>query len=160
MKSDRETCCKHTSNDLKNCQKTTRSYPDYAPKQVRDQSKLDNSSMLFRHQEGRKINFYAGNTRYLEMTRKIAQKGGSKAMHDLALSEEFSFEVQVQSLFQDQTVSWIRIVNGIDKFVREAMPIQEEEKGSEKPAAKARPILKPSSIKSCGLCSYWSQKMG
>ena len=32
-----------------------------------------------------------------------------------------SIEVQVQSLFQDQTVSWIRIVNEIDKFVREAM---------------------------------------
>ena len=58
----------------------------------------------------------------------------------------YSIEVQVQSLFQDRTVSWIRIVNGIDKFVREAMPIQEEEKASEKPAAKARPILKPSSI--------------
>ena len=36
-------------------------------------------------------------------------------------------------------------MNGIDKFVREAMPIQEEEKASGKPAAKARPILKPSS---------------
>ena len=57
-----------------------------------------------------------------------------------------SIEVQFQSLFQDQTVSWIRIVNGIDKFVREAMPIQEEEKASGKPAAKARPLLKsPSS---------------
>ena len=44
-------------------------------------------------------------------------------------------EFQVQSLFQDQTVSWIRTVNGIDKFVREAMPIQEEEKASGKPAA-------------------------
>ena len=36
-------------------------------------------------------------------------------------------------------------MNGIDKFVREAMPIQEEEKASVKRAAKARPILKPSS---------------
>ena len=57
----------------------------------------------------------------------------------------YSIEVQVKSLFQDQTVSWIRIVNGIDKFVREAMPIHEEENASGKPAAKARPILKPSS---------------
>ena len=56
-----------------------------------------------------------------------------------------SIEVQVQSLFKDQTESWIRIVNGIDEFVREGMPIQEEETASEKPAAKARPILKPSS---------------
>ena len=48
----------------------------------------------------------------------------------------YSVEVQVQSLFQDQTVSWIRIVNGIDKFVREAMPIQEEEKPSVNPLQK------------------------
>ena len=33
LKSERETCCKNTSNDLRNCQKT-RSYPDFAPKQV------------------------------------------------------------------------------------------------------------------------------
>ena len=37
--------------------------------------------------------------------------------------ERYSIEVQVQSLFQDQTVSRIRIVTGIDKFVRDAMPI-------------------------------------
>ena len=60
----------------------------------------------------------------------------------------------LQSLFQDRTVSWIRIVNGIDKFVREAMPIQEEEKASVKPAAKAGPILKPSSTSGVGLYSY------
>ena len=54
-------------------------------------------------------------------------------------------EVQVQSLFQDQTESWIRIVNGIDKLVREAMPKQEDGKASGKPSAKARPRLKPSS---------------
>ena len=62
----------------------------------------------------------------------------------------YSVEVQVQSLFQDQTVSWIRIVNGIGKFVREAMPIQKEEKASGKPAAKARPIFKPSSTSGWG----------
>ena len=37
-------------------------------------------------------------------------------------------------------------MNGIDKNVREAMPIQEEENASVKRAAKARPILKPSSM--------------
>ena len=57
----------------------------------------------------------------------------------------YSIEVQVQSVFRDQTVSWIKIVNGIDKFLREVMPIQEEEKASGKPAAQARPILEPSS---------------
>ena len=57
----------------------------------------------------------------------------------------YSIEVQVQSWFKDKTESWMRIVNGIDKFVREAMPIQEEEKASGKPAAEATPILQPSS---------------
>ena len=57
----------------------------------------------------------------------------------------YNIEVQVQSLFKDRTESWIRIVNGIDKFVREAMSIQEEVKASWQPAAKARPTLKPSS---------------
>ena len=37
------------------------------------------------------------------------------------------------------------MVNGIDKFVREALPIQEEDNASGKPAARTRPILKPSS---------------
>ena len=57
----------------------------------------------------------------------------------------YSVEVEIPSLFEDQTTSWIRIVSGVEKYVREAMPIQEEETASGKPAAKARPILKPSS---------------
>ena len=57
----------------------------------------------------------------------------------------YSVEVKVPSLFKNQTTSWIRIVNGVEKYVREAIPIQEEERASGKPAAKARPILKPSS---------------
>ena len=36
-------------------------------------------------------------------------------------------------------------MNGVEKYVREAMPIQEEKRASGKPAAKARPRLKPSS---------------
>ena len=51
----------------------------------------------------------------------------------------YSVEVQVQSLLQDQTVSWTRIVKGIDKFVREAMPIQEQE---QERASVKRPIPK------------------
>ena len=51
-------------------------------------------------------------------------------------------------------------MNGIDKFVREAMPIQEEEKASGKPAAKARPILKPSSISNVNSIPIdWTEKM-
>ena len=57
----------------------------------------------------------------------------------------YNVEVKVASLFEDQTTSSIRIVTGVEKYVREAMPIQEEERALVKPAAKARPILKPSS---------------
>ena len=57
----------------------------------------------------------------------------------------YSVEVKVPSLFEDKTTSWIRIVNGVENDVREAMPIQEEERASVKPAAKSKPILKPSS---------------
>ena len=57
----------------------------------------------------------------------------------------YSVEVKVPSLFEDQTNSWIKIVSGVEKYVREAMPIQEEEEASVRPAAKAKPILKPAS---------------
>ena len=60
--------------------------------------------------------------------------------------EQYSVEVQVPSLFQDDTVSWVRIVNGVGRYVTESMPTaKEEDKASVKPAAKARPILRPSS---------------
>ena len=99
--------------------------------------KLNNSSMLL-------INLYAVNFRCLEI--KNVRFGSVSVIKVCNHNGRYSIEVQAQSLFQDQTISWIRIVNGIDKCVREAMPIQEEDKASGKPATKARPILKPSSI--------------
>ena len=57
----------------------------------------------------------------------------------------YSVEVKFPFLFEDQTTSGIRIVSGVEKYVRETMPIQEEERASGRPAAKARPMLKPSS---------------
>ena len=71
----------------------------------------------------------------------------------------YSIEVQVQSLFQDQTVSWIRSVNSIDKFVREAMPIQEEQKASAKPRCKSETNIKTVINKRCDLDSCWEEKM-
>ena len=50
-------------------------------------------------------------------------------------------------------------MNGIDKFVRETMPIQEEENATEKPAAKARPTLKPSSISDVDFLPIGQKKM-
>ena len=58
--------------------------------------------------------------------------------------DRYSIEVLVQSLFQDRTASWVRIVNGSDKYVTESMPTKEEEDiTSGKPIAKARPRQKP-----------------
>ena len=68
---------------------------------------------------------------------------GNKSLQQIR--KNTCIEVQVQSLFKFQTESWIRIVNGVEKYVRESMRIQEEERASGKPAAKARPILMPSS---------------
>ena len=56
-----------------------------------------------------------------------------------------SVQVKVPPLFEEQTTSWIKIVSGVEKYVREAMPIQEGEEASGRPAAKAKPILQPAS---------------
>ena len=60
---------------------------------------------------------------------------------------------------QDQTVSWIRIVNGIDKFVREAMPIQEEEKASGKTCCKSKTDTEAVINKWLGCYSYGTETM-
>ena len=55
-----------------------------------------------------------------------------------------SIEVQIPSLFEDNTASWVRIVTGVDKYVTESMLTKKEEDiASEKPVAKARPRQKP-----------------
>ena len=35
--------------------------------------------------------------------------------------DQYTNEVLVKSLFQDRTASWVRIVNGVDKYVTESM---------------------------------------
>ena len=56
-------------------------------------------------------------------------------------------EVIIESLFRDRTVCWVRIVNGIDKYVTETSEITSlesfEHRVTGKPVAKARPQLKP-----------------
>ena len=50
--------------------------------------------------------------------------------------DQYTIEILVQSLFQDRTASWVRIVNGVDKYVTESMLTKEEEDiASEKPTA-------------------------
>ena len=50
-------------------------------------------------------------------------------------------------------------MSGVDKFVREAMPIQEEEKALGKRAAKARPTLKTVIKEWLGLDSHGTETM-
>ena len=50
--------------------------------------------------------------------------------------EQYSVEVQVSSLFQDDTCSWVTIVNGVDRYVTESMlTAKEKDIASEKPIA-------------------------
>ena len=66
----------------------------------------------------------------------------------------YSIEVQVQSLFHDQTVSWIRFVNRIDKFVREAMPIEGGRESFGETRCKSETNIKTVINKWLGLLSY------
>ena len=97
-----------------------------SPRGKRKQSLCRKNSML-RDQEGNRIKgWIQNNVRFGPVSDiKVCNHCG-----------RYSIEVQVQSLFQDQTVSCIPSVNGIDKVVREAIPIQEEEKVSGNPLQK------------------------
>ena len=90
--------------------------------------------MLFRHREETEINLHDENIRCLEIKKELVSKGGSK-VKVCNHNGRYSIEVQVQSLFQDQHASWVRNVNGNDKFVREVISIQEEKKASDKSTA-------------------------
>ena len=53
--------------------------------------------------------------------------------------DRYSIEVQIPSLFEDNTVSWVRIVNGVDKYATESMLTKkEEDTGSGAPIAKSK----------------------
>ena len=58
--------------------------------------------------------------------------------------DRYNIEVQIPSLLQDHTVSWVRTVNGVDKYVTESVPTaKEEDTAAGKPIAKTRPRQKP-----------------
>ena len=59
--------------------------------------------------------------------------------------DRYGIEILVESLFHDRTASWVRLVNGIQKYVTEATEtIEDEEHGAGgRLVAKARPRLKP-----------------
>ena len=147
--------------------KIVRSYPGCAPKQVSDLSKLDNSSMLLRHQEEKNIHVYAEKIHCFEVKKEFEKKGWIQSnvrfgpVSDIKVCNQhgrYSIEVQVQSLFQDQTVSWIRIVKGIDKFVRcNADPRGRESFGETR--CKSETKIKTVINKWLGLYSDWTETM-
>ena len=59
----------------------------------------------------------------------------------------YGVEIMIESLFRDRTVSWVRIVNGINKYVTETseeIPVASVgERSTGKPVAKARPRPTP-----------------
>ena len=61
-------------------------------------------------------------------------------IHVFHHEDRYSIEIQVQSLFQDGTSSWVRIVNGVEKYVTETTETieDEEHRASGKPIAKSK----------------------
>ena len=63
------------------------------------------------------------------------------------------YEIMIESFFRDRTVSWVRIVNGINKYVTETseeIPTASvENRGTGKLVAKAKPRPKPTSTLLC-----------
>ena len=59
----------------------------------------------------------------------------------------YGVEIMIESLFRDRTVLWVRIVNGINKYVTETseeIPVASvDNRGTGKPVAKAKPRPKP-----------------
>ena len=116
-------------------------------------SNEDNTSILFKQKKENKCNNYAENTRCFAMKRGTLVRGWIRkdtrigpVLNILVCyrDDRYSIEVQVPSLFHDDTVSWVRIVNVIDGYVTESMPsAREEDTALGKPIAKARPRQKP-----------------
>ena len=101
MKSDSETCCKNTSNDLELSEDQTlfRLCSEAGLRLV----EVGQFFYALPSPRGKQINLYAENIRCLEIKKELVQKDGSKAMHDLDQSrtkvcnkhERYSIEVQV-----------------------------------------------------------------
>ena len=78
------------------------------------------------------------------------------------LQERYGVEIMIESLFRGRTVSWVRIVNGINKYVTETSeetPVASvENRGTLKLVAKARPRPKPTSTLSPVSILFYERK--
>ena len=142
----------HLSGNSSNCQ-NTRNYSNNVLIRVWSLSKKDKSSILLRQKMDNRCNIYAENTRCLEMKKETLLKGCilkntrigpvlniKVCYHD----DQYSIEVQIPSLFEDNTFSWVRIMNCVDTYVTEsALTKKEEDTALVNPIATARPRQKP-----------------
>ena len=73
----------------------------------------------------------------------------------------YSVEIMIEPLFRDRTVSWVRIVNGINKYVTETseeIPVASvENRGTGKLVAKGKPGPKPILTVSCVYSLSWTK---
>ena len=146
MHSSGETYGKNTSKKSSNCHKT-RSYPNFILMWYWGFSNENNTCISLKQKKNNRCNSYVKSTRCLAMKRWLEKRGWirSKARIGPVLNikicyphEQHSVEVQVPSLCWVNTVSWVRSVNGVDRYVTESMPTAKEENtASGKPIAKA-----------------------
>ena len=62
--------------------------------------------------------------------------------------DRYGIEIQIQSLFRDRTASWVRIVNGIEKYATETTEtiVDEEHGASGRSVAKLKPAVTLTSV--------------
>ena len=66
-------------------------------------------------------------TRARGWIRRNTKIGPVLNIHVCHHEDRYSIENQVRSLFQDRTASWVRIVNGVEKYVTETTETSEDE---------------------------------
>ena len=70
--------------------------------------------------------------------RKNTKVGPVLNIHVCHHEDRYSIEMQVRSLFQDRTASWVRIVNGVEKYVNETTEHISDEESFRVAAARTR----------------------
>ena len=120
----RETCCEITNINSNNLLKT-RNYPNCAPTPV---WRMLKRTILHYTWWRRRTRWNEESTSRVYVTSKWKKhpewEGGYQETRKSARSwyedqKRYGIEIVIESLLRDRTVSWVRIVNGIDKYVTE-----------------------------------------
>ena len=108
----RWTCCENASKKPQNFL-NTRNWPNCAPTLTSWRIvENDNSSL---HLRKKVLVICVENTHYLGKTKIGLVSDGKVYFHQ----GRYCVDIMIESLFRDRTVSWVRIVNGINKYVTE-----------------------------------------